>query len=34
MNQRDDSVRSIRKRASDILPDIERFFNLCIQDKR
>jgi len=33
MNQRDDSVRSIRKRASDILPDIERFLALCIPEK-
>jgi len=29
MNQRDDSVRSIRRRASDILPDLERFRELC-----
>ncbi|PWR76266.1 TM1812 family CRISPR-associated protein [Methanospirillum stamsii] len=29
MNLRNDSVRSIRKRASDILPDLERFMVLC-----
>ncbi|HOL42051.1 MAG TPA: TM1812 family CRISPR-associated protein, partial [Methanospirillum sp.] len=34
MNLRDDSVRSIRKRASDILSDIERFFFLCVHEKR
>ncbi len=34
MNLRDDSVRSIRKRASDILSDIERFFFLCVPEKR
>ena len=33
MNQRDDSVRSIRKRASDILPDIERFYLFCLPEK-
>lgn len=32
MNQREDSVRSIRKRASDILPDVKRFQALCITD--
>ncbi|MDD3574108.1 MAG: hypothetical protein PHD71_03635, partial [Methanospirillum sp.] len=33
MNQRDDSIRSIRKRASGILPDVERFFAMCIPEK-
>ncbi|KAF5080746.1 CRISPR-associated (Cas) DxTHG family protein [anaerobic digester metagenome] len=33
MNQRDDSIRSIRKRSSDILPDIERFMVLCLSGK-
>ncbi len=33
MNQRDDSIRSIRKRASDILPDIERFYLFCLPEK-
>lgn len=29
MNQRDDSVRSLKKRAMDIIPDIECFLEIC-----